>query len=67
MSKDRIVRFLFRNVSAKKDTLHRLIDALDADGDGRVTLGEAAAGLKALWRSALGKVKTKAPKTRTAD
>ena len=67
MSKDKLVRFLFRNVAAKKETLHRLIDALDADDDGRVTLGEAAAGLKALWRSALGKAKEKKPKTRTVD
>ena len=66
---DRIIRYMYRNVSVKADTLKRLIDEIDADDDGRLTLGEVAAAFKELWRQAMGKAKTprKVRKIRTVD
>ncbi len=66
---DRIIRYMYRNVSVKADTLKRLIDEIDADDDGRLTLGEVAACFKALWRQAMGKNKVprKVRKIRTVD
>ena len=60
---------MYRNVSVKADTLKRLIDEIDADDDGRLTLGEVAAAFKELWRQAMGKAKTprKVRKIRTVD
>lgn len=66
---DRIIRYMYRNVSVKADTLKRLIDEIDADEDGRLTLGEVAAAFKELWRQAMGRAKTprKVRKIRTVD
>ncbi len=63
----RFLRFAYRNVAVKKDTLIRLIDKLDANEDGRVSLGEIAVALKELWKVAMGKVSRKQKKLRTAD
>lgn len=63
----RFLRFAYRNVAVKKDTLIRLIDKLDANDDGRVSLGEIAVALKELWKVAMGKVSRKQKKLRTAD
>lgn len=67
MSKDRIIRYLYRNVAVKKQTLIKIIDAVDTDEDGRISLGELAAALKMLWRSAMGKIKPAKKKIRTVD
>ena len=67
MAKDRILRYMYRNVAVKKQTLIRIIDAVDADEDGRISLGELAAALKMLWRSAMGKIKPVKKKIRTVD
>ena len=66
---DRIIRYMYRNVAVKADTVKRLIDEIDADEDGRLTLGEVAACLKELWRQAMGKAKVPrtARKIRTVD
>lgn len=63
----RIVRYLYRNVAVRKDTVVRLLDQLDTNDDGRLSLGEIAAALKALWKTAMGKTERKAKKLRTAD
>ena len=63
----RFLKWTFRNVAVKKDTLVRLIDRLDSNEDGRVSLGEVAAALKELWKAAMGKTKTKKSKVRTVD
>ena len=63
--KMRILRYMFRNVEVSKDILYRLIDSMDADGNGRISLAEVVVALKLLWRSAMGKVKK--PKVRTLD
>lgn len=67
MAKDRILRFMYRNVAVKKQTLFKIIEAVDADEDGRISLGELAAALKMLWRSAMGKIKPAKKKIRTVD
>ena len=67
MAKDRILRYMYRNVAVKKQTLIKIIDAIDTDGDGRISLGELAAALKMLWRSAMGKIKPAKKKIRTVD
>ncbi len=67
MAKDRILRYMYRNVAVKKQTLIKILDAVDADEDGRISLGELAAALKMLWRSAMGKIKTPKKKIRTVD
>ena len=59
------IRRAFRNVSVSKEILHKLIDSIDADQDGRLSLGEVAVALKMLWKKAMGKVK--APKTKVLD
>lgn len=59
------IRHAFRNVSVSKEILHRLIDGIDTDEDGRLSLGEVAVALKMLWKKAMGKVK--APKTKVLD
>lgn len=63
----RFLKWTYRNVAVKKDTLVRLIDKLDSNEDGRVSLGEVAAALKELWKAAMGKTKTKKSKVRTVD
>ena len=60
-----IIRRAFRNVSVSKEILHKLIDSIDADQDGRLSLAEVAVALKMLWKKAMGKVK--APKTKVLD
>ena len=59
------IRHAFRNVSVSKEILHKLIDSIDADQDGRLSLGEVAVAMKMLWKKAMGKVK--APKTKVLD
>ena len=61
----KIIRYLFRNVSVSKEIMHKLIDGIDADGNGRISLAEVAVAIKLLWKKAMGKVK--APKTRVLD
>lgn len=63
----RFLKWSYRNVAVKKDTLVRLIDKLDSNDDGRVSLGEVATALKELWNAAMGKTKTKKSKVRTVD
>ncbi len=63
----RFLKWTYRNVAVKKDTLVRLIDKLDSNEDGRVSLGEVAAALKELWKAAMGKVPKKKSKVRTVD
>ena len=63
--KYRFLRHLFRNVSVSKEILHKLIDSIDADQDGRLSLSEVVVALKMLWKKAMGKVK--APKTKVLD
>ena len=63
--KYRFLRHLFRNVSVSKEILHKLIDRIDADQDGRLSLSEVVVALKMLWKKAMGKVK--APKTKVLD
>ena len=61
----RIIRYIFRNVSVSRDILHKLIDGIDTDDDGRISLAELAVAIKMLWKKAMGKVK--APKTKVLD
>ena len=61
----RLINYLFRNVDVSKDILVRLINAMDTDDNGRVSLAEAAVAMKMLWKQAMGKVK--APKTKVLD
>lgn len=64
----RLVKYLFRNVAVSKDLLHRLVNSMDIDDDGRISLSEMAAALKSLWRQANGKIpKEKRPKVKTLD
>ena len=60
---------MYRNVAVRAETLKRLIDEIDADEDGRLTLGEVTACFKMLWRQAMGKNKVprKVRKIRTVD
>ena len=58
----------FRNVAVSKDLLRRLIDAMDTDEDGRISLEEVAVALKVLWKKANGKLdKPKKVKVKTLD
>lgn len=59
------IRRAFRNVSVSKEILHKLIDSIDTDEDGRLSLSEVVVALKMLWKKAMGKVK--APKTKVLD
>ena len=59
------LRRMFRNVSVSKEILHKLIDGIDTDGNGRISLAELTVALKMLWKKAMGKVK--APKTKVLD
>ncbi len=64
----KVVKYLFRKVAVRKDTLYRLIDQLDANEDGRLELSEVAAAFKELWAVAMGKRgKSKKAKLRNAD
>ncbi len=53
----KIVKYLFRNVEVSRDILVKLIDSMDADGNGRISLAEVAVAMKMLWKKAMGKVK----------
>ena len=56
---------MFKNVQVSKDLIVRVIDSLDTDNNGRISLDEVAVALKLLWCQAMGKVKKpKAPKTK---
>ena len=58
----------FRNVEVSKDLLHRLINSMDYDDNGRISLSEVAVALKVLWKQATGKpVKPKKSKIKTLD
>ena len=59
------LRRMFRNVSVSREILHKLIDGIDTDNDGRISLAEVAVAIKLLWKKAMGKVKT--PKTKVLD
>ena len=59
------LRRMFRNVSVSKEILHKLIDGIDTDGNGRISLSELVVAVKMLWKKAMGKVK--APKTKVLD
>ena len=61
----KIIRYIFRNVSVSKEMLTKLINGMDTDNDGRISLSELAVALKMLWKKAMGKVK--APKTKVLD
>lgn len=63
---DRLLRHAFRNVSVKRETICKLLDRIDANEDGRISLAEVVAALKALWRAAMGKEK-RSKRMRTAD
>ena len=58
----------FRNVDVSRDQLKRLIDSMDYDEDGRISLAEVAIALKVLWKKANGKVeRPKKVKVKTLD
>ena len=62
------LRRSFRNVAVSKDLLRRLIDSMDYDDDGRISLAEVAVALKILWKRANGKIdKPKKAKVKTLD
>ena len=64
----RFLKRSFRNVAVSKDLLRRLIDAMDTDEDGRISLEEVAVALKVLWKKANGKLdKPKKVKVKTLD
>lgn len=64
----RFLKYGFRNVAVSKDLLRRLIDAMDADEDGRISLEEVVVSLKVLWKKANGKIeKPKKVKVKTLD
>lgn len=62
-----LIRHLYRNVAVSKDLIHRFIDSMDGDGDGRISLSELAIALKMLWKKALGKEKVKRSKVKYLD
>ena len=59
----RLIKHLFRNVEVSKEIIYKLIDAMDADENGRISLQEVAVALKMLWKKAQGKVKPAKVKT----
>ena len=62
------LKHAFRNVAVSKDLLRRLIDSMDADEDGRISLQEVAVALKVLWKKANGKIdKPKKVRVKTLD
>jgi len=60
-----LIKFIFRKVDVSKDILVKLIEGMDADGNGRISLSEAAIAMKMMWKQAMGKVK--APKRKVLD
>lgn len=64
----RLIKHLFRNVEVSKEIIYKLIDAMDADANGRISLQEVAVALKMLWQKANGKMdKPKKSKVKTLD
>ena len=64
----RMIKHIYRNVDVSKDLLHKIIDGIDADGNGRISLAEIAVAFKLLWKQAMGKVKApKKSKIKTLD
>ena len=64
----RLIKYLFRNVDVSKDLLHKLINSMDLDDNGRISLEEVAIALKVLWKQANGKMdKPKKSKVKTLD
>ena len=64
------LRHAFRNVEVSKELLKRLIDELDADENGRISMEEVIVAFKILWNKAMGKMKEPKPKKskiRTVD
>ena len=59
----RLIKHLFRNVEVSKEIIFKLIDAMDTDENGRISLQEVAVALKMLWKKAQGKVKPAKVKT----
>ena len=65
---NRMIRHIYRNVDISKDLLHRIINSLDADDNGRISLAEVAIALKLVWKQAMGKIKApKKSKVKTLD
>ena len=63
-----LLKRTFRNVAVSRDLLKRLIDSMDYDEDGRISLEEVAVALKVLWKKANGKLdKPKKVKVKTLD
>ena len=61
---DRLMRYGLRKVIVKKEMLVGFIDSMDANGDGYISLAEAADALRYLWKKAKGKLKE--PKTQNS-
>ena len=59
----KIIKHLFRNVEVSKDILIKLINSMDTDDNGRISLSEIAVALKMLWKKAQGKIKPAKVKT----
>lgn len=45
-----LIRFLFRKVEVPVDWVHEVIDILDSDRSGRISLSELAVTLRTMWR-----------------
>ena len=58
----RMLRHAFKNVEVSKDLILRLIDSMDTNDNGRLSLEEIVVALKLLWKQAMGKIKR--PKTK---
>ena len=65
--KYRLLRHMFRNLEISKALLIRIIDSMDADDNGRISMAEVAVALKVLWKRAMGKIKEKPSKIKTVD
>jgi len=64
----KIIKYMFRNVEVSKDLLHKLINSMDFDDNGRISLEEVAIALKVLWKQANGKLdKPKKSRVKTLD
>lgn len=64
----KLIKYLFRNVDVSKELLHKLINSMDADGNGRISLEEVGIALKVLWKQANGKLdKPKKSRVKTLD
>lgn len=44
------IRIVFRKVEVPVDWVHEVIDILDSDGSGRISLSELAVTLRSMWR-----------------